>query len=104
MRIRIPDPACYFDADPDPARHFDADPDPDPSFQLKAQNLEKCSEKLIFNRVYNFGHWKLMQFRFRLINLIRIRFQLITLIQFRILDAQHIFQPSEIHPYLTFTR
>jgi hypothetical protein len=29
-----------FDADPDPTCHFGADPDPDPSFQLKAQNLE----------------------------------------------------------------
>jgi hypothetical protein len=49
------DPACHFDADPDPACHFDADLDPDPtfhfladpvlnphpSFQIKAQNLEK---------------------------------------------------------------
>jgi hypothetical protein len=39
------DPACHFDADPDPDHtfHFDADPDldPDPSFQMKAQNLEK---------------------------------------------------------------
>jgi hypothetical protein len=35
-----PDPACHFDADP--SIHFDgnADPDPDPSFQVKAQNLE----------------------------------------------------------------
>jgi hypothetical protein len=30
-----PDPACYFDADADP------DADQDPSFQIKAQNLEK---------------------------------------------------------------
>ncbi len=52
-----PDPACHFDADadPDPVCHFDANPDldltfhfdagpdldPDPSFQMKAQNLEK---------------------------------------------------------------
>jgi hypothetical protein len=35
------DPACHFDADPDPACNFHADPDPDPSFQIKAQNLEK---------------------------------------------------------------
>jgi hypothetical protein len=33
----------HFDANPDPTFHFDADPDPnaDPSFQIKAQNLEK---------------------------------------------------------------
>jgi hypothetical protein len=35
----------HFDASPNPdlASHFDADPDPDqdPSFQIKAQNLEK---------------------------------------------------------------
>jgi hypothetical protein len=36
-----PDPACHFDADPDPTFQFDADPNPDPSFQIKAQNLEK---------------------------------------------------------------
>jgi hypothetical protein len=52
-----PDPACHFDADPDPTCyfddptfHFDSDPrmldsDPnadfDPSFQIKAQQLEK---------------------------------------------------------------
>jgi len=35
----------HLDADPDPAFHFDADPDSDPdpvpSFQMKAQSLEK---------------------------------------------------------------
>jgi hypothetical protein len=36
-----PDPTCPSDADPDPAFHFDADPEPDPSFQIKARNLEK---------------------------------------------------------------
>jgi hypothetical protein len=36
-----PDPACHSDADQDPTFYFDADLDPDPSFQLKAQNLEK---------------------------------------------------------------
>jgi hypothetical protein len=35
------DPACQFDAGQDPTFHVDADPDPDPSFQIKAQNLEK---------------------------------------------------------------
>jgi hypothetical protein len=43
-----PDPAGYFDADagPDPTFHFDkvTDPDPYPSFQIKAQNLEKVIE------------------------------------------------------------
>jgi hypothetical protein len=34
-------------ADPDPVCHFDADPhaDPDHSFQIKAQNLEKASNR-----------------------------------------------------------
>ncbi len=36
-----PDPPRYFDADPDPTCYFDADPGPDPSFQIKAQNIEK---------------------------------------------------------------
>jgi hypothetical protein len=36
-----PDPACHFDADPDPACHIDANLDPGPSFQIKAQTLEK---------------------------------------------------------------
>ncbi len=46
-----PDPACHFDVDPylDPTFHFDGDPDPHPSFQIKAQNLEKCSKRLIFH-------------------------------------------------------
>ncbi len=35
-----PDPACQFNADLDPTFHFDADAYPDPSFQIKAQNLE----------------------------------------------------------------
>ncbi len=40
-----------FNADPDPNFHDDADPDPDPdaSFQIKAQNLEKSSNWLIFH-------------------------------------------------------
>ncbi len=52
----VPDPACHFDADPYPACHVDADPDadpdptshfaayvpdPDPSFHIKAKNLDK---------------------------------------------------------------
>jgi hypothetical protein len=31
----------HRDADPDPACHFEANPNSDPSFQIKAQNLEK---------------------------------------------------------------
>ncbi len=50
-----PHPTFHFDADPDPdpTLHFDADPvtDPDPSFQIKAQNLEKCSNRLL---IYTF--------------------------------------------------
>jgi hypothetical protein len=40
------DPACDFDADPDPhpTSHFKACLVPDPSFQIKAQNLEKVLE------------------------------------------------------------
>jgi type IV secretion system protein VirB6 len=36
-----PDPTFQPDPDPDPTSHPDADPDPDPSFQIKAQTLEK---------------------------------------------------------------
>jgi hypothetical protein len=53
--VADPDPGCHFDVDPDPAFHFDADPDltfhfdadmdSDPSFQIKAQNLEKVLQK-----------------------------------------------------------
>jgi hypothetical protein len=32
-----PDPVCHFDPDP----RFQLNPDPNPSFQRKAQNLEK---------------------------------------------------------------
>jgi hypothetical protein len=39
--VADPDPACHSDAGPDPTFHYDADLDPDPSFQMKAQNLEK---------------------------------------------------------------
>jgi hypothetical protein len=42
-----PDPACHVGADPDPIFHIDADPDPDPSFQIKAQNLEKFLDRHI---------------------------------------------------------
>jgi hypothetical protein len=46
-----PDPAFDFAADPDPIFYFDAvpDPDPDSSFKIKAQNLPKCSNRLIFH-------------------------------------------------------
>jgi hypothetical protein len=36
-----PDPACHFDADPDLDPTFPFDVIPEPSFQIKAQNLEK---------------------------------------------------------------
>jgi hypothetical protein len=36
-----PDSAYHPDADPDSTYHPDADPDPDPSFQIKAETLEK---------------------------------------------------------------
>ncbi len=36
-----PDATYQPDADPDPTFHPDADSDPDPSFQIKAQTLEK---------------------------------------------------------------
>jgi len=32
-----------------PAGHFNAYPEPEPSFQIKSQNLEKCSNRLIFH-------------------------------------------------------
>jgi hypothetical protein len=47
-------------ADPDPTFHFDAEPDPDPSFQIKDQNLEKCSNRLIFHTL-----WLVISFSFR---------------------------------------
>jgi hypothetical protein len=39
--IRIPDPACHFDADPDQDLTFHFDPDPFPGLKIKAENLEK---------------------------------------------------------------
>jgi hypothetical protein len=71
----VPDPACHFDADPDPACHFDADPDPachfdvdpDPSFQIKAQNLKKCSKRLIFHTFWTVI-CKLMQISIRILS------------------------------------
>jgi hypothetical protein len=36
-----PDSVFLFDTHPDPTFHYDTDPDPDPSFQIKAQTLEK---------------------------------------------------------------
>ncbi len=49
-----PYPACHFDADPDqePTFHFDADPDP--NFQMEAQNLKKCSNRLTFHTFWLF--------------------------------------------------
>jgi hypothetical protein len=46
--VADPDPACHFDADPDPTFHFDAVTDLDPSFQIKPQNLKKCSNGSFF--------------------------------------------------------
>jgi hypothetical protein len=39
---------CESASDPNPTFHFYVDPDPDLSFQIKAQNLENCSKRLIF--------------------------------------------------------
>jgi hypothetical protein len=41
--LRINVTLMHASPNQDPASHFDADPDPDldPSFQIKAQNLEK---------------------------------------------------------------
>ncbi len=36
-----PDSTYHPDADPDSTYHPDANPDPDPSFQIKAQTLQK---------------------------------------------------------------
>jgi hypothetical protein len=47
-----PDPAFHFDADPDPTFYIEADPYTDPSFQIKAQNFEKCSNRLIFHQFW----------------------------------------------------
>ncbi len=53
--------------------HFDADPDP--SFPIKAQNLEKCKNRLLFHTFW-LVICKLMR--------IRIRIQAITLMRIRI--------------------
>jgi hypothetical protein len=70
------DAACHFDADPDPTFPFDADPNAVPSFQAKAQNLERCSSTLLFHTFWLFI-CKLMR--------IRNRIQLITFRRIRIL-------------------
>ncbi len=71
-----PDPACQFDADPDS------------SFQIKAQNFEKCLKRLVFHTFW-LVVCKLMRIRTRiriqLITLMLIRIQLITLMRFWIL-------------------
>ncbi len=41
IRMRVQNFFIHADADPDPTFHPDADPDPYPSFQIKAQTLEK---------------------------------------------------------------
>jgi hypothetical protein len=70
-------PACHFDADLDPTFHFDADPDP--GFQVKAQHLEKCSNRLIFHTIWPVRIQLIILMRMRIririlpLNLIRIR-------------------------------
>jgi hypothetical protein len=66
-----PDPIFHPDADPDPTFHPDADPDPDPdpSFQKKAQLLEKV---LIFHTYILACHLQI-RYRIQLITLMRIR-------------------------------
>jgi hypothetical protein len=51
--------------------HFGVDPDLDPSFQIKAQNLEKRSNRLIFHTLW-LVIGKLMRIRIQLITLMRI--------------------------------
>jgi hypothetical protein len=69
-------------ADP---HNFDAVPDPDPGFQIKAQNLEKRSNRLIsLGGTFWFVICNLMRIRIQLITLMRIRIQLITLMWIRI--------------------
>ncbi len=64
------------DPHPDPACHFDADPGPDPSFKLKALNLEKVLKYAHIPYVFLLVICKLMR--------IRIRIQRITLMLMRI--------------------
>jgi hypothetical protein len=70
------DAICHFDADPDPTFHFDSDPDANPGFQVKAQNLERCSSTLLFHTFW-LVICKLMR--------IQKRIQLITFRRIRIL-------------------
>jgi hypothetical protein len=66
------------DSDPDPTFHFDAAPDPDPILQIiKAQNLENCSNRLIF-QIFWLVICKLKRIRIQRITMMRIRIQLIT--------------------------
>jgi len=77
------DPDSTYHPDADSGFLFDADPDPDTSFQMKAQTIEKCTNRLIFQ-----SFWlvicKLMRIR------ILFRIQLITLMRIQVL----IFIPS----------
>jgi hypothetical protein len=76
-----PDSSYHSNADQDPTFHSDAnpDPDPDPIFQIKAQILKKCSNRLIFHTFWLFI-CKLMRIRFRIqlftVMRIRIRMQI----------------------------
>jgi hypothetical protein len=73
-----PDSTYHHNADPDPTFHPDADPDPEPSFQIKAQTLEKV---LIFHTFW-LVICKLMWIRIPLITLIRMRIRILIFIWF----------------------
>jgi hypothetical protein len=89
----VADPTFHFDADPDPdpnpTIHVDADPDPDPtsffdtdldpypSFQIKAQNLDKVLKEAHFPYILAY-HLQVDAHK------VLIRIQLITLIRVRI--------------------
>ncbi len=74
-RSSVADP---HQSDPDPACHIDADSDPKPSFQIKAQYLEKVPKKAYIFHTFWFVTCKLMR--------IWIRIQVITLMRMRILS------------------
>jgi hypothetical protein len=68
------------DADLDPFHpDADADQDPDPSFRIKAQTLEKCSNRLIFH-TYWVVICKLMRIQIQLITLMRMRIRIVIFI------------------------
>jgi hypothetical protein len=67
------DPTCHVDADPDRSFHFAANPDPDPSFQIKARNLEKVFKEAHIPYILAF-YLQTMLIRSHLIILIHIPF------------------------------